>query len=583
MKILQFSEKLQTQARAKGKPVEGDPIHMFTQFFIPSTAERLTEIQFCLRANLLNPAVTVVHLLNERTYTPVEMGTSELSVEHQAKLCQSVLGRRLTFRDVFAYARANITRGFLVLANSDIFVDRTIERLWTSTLATRQSALALLRFEYAGARAVGAVDLEQTRTAKLFGPRFDSQDTWIFHSNFTVAEKDEAVFDFAFGRPGCDNKIVYLLTVLGYVVVNDPTAIRTYHVHANETRQAYTAEGGVLPVPFGLLVPFGYPADKMAPSMGVNLVELAPRTKQFSEIRFEDNLLLHDYIAKKLGRDQRFIVPRIAGIENNFAVFGRICKETGRVDPNIGSYFNRTQAAMKNNAGIHITSMDSITRYSDMYMRALDNAEMIGGWELWGTYYPHIRESYDIVRQRYKKQTFFWTFAFDIFHYVRGCGNPWTHALRGKRILIVSAFAATIQTQLPHLTEVYGIDLFPGCTLTTIRPPQTQGAEPSREFSEELEEFCGRLDAIKDTYDVALVSCGGYGNLVCNHIYEKNHKSAIYVGGVLQMYFGILGERWVRERPEVVALFQRGNAAWTRPSEAEKPANFGAVEGACYW
>ena len=44
-----------------------------------------------------------------------------------------------------------------------------------------------------------------------------------------------------------------------------------------------------------------------------------------------------------------------------------------------------------------------------------------------------------------------------------------------------------------------------------------------------------------------------------------------------------MGERWVRERPEVVALFQRGNAAWTRPSEAEKPANFGAVEGACYW
>lgn len=581
MQILQFSEKLQTQAKAKAKGVVGDPIHVFNQFFIPPDAGRHAELQFCLRANLLNPAVAAVHLLNERLYTAEEMGIADLpTVQH--KLFQTVvgLGHRLTFRDVLAHARTTDIRGFLVLANSDIFLDRTIERLWTSTLPTRKSALALLRFEYAGPRT--DVDLEQTRTAKLFGPRFDSQDTWIFHTNFAIAEKDEAVFDFAFGRPGCDNKLVYLLMVLGYVVVNDPTAIRTYHVHATETRRAYTAEGGVLPAPYGLLVPYGYPSEKMVPSLGVNLVELASRTKQFSEIRFDDNLLLHDYIAKKFARNQRFIVPRIAGIENNFAVFGRICKESGRVDPGIGGYFNRTQAAMKNNAGIRITRMDSITRYSDMYMRALDNAEMIGGWELWGTYYPHIRESYDIVRQRYKRQTFFWTFAFDIFHYVR-TERPWTHALRGKRVLIVSAFAATIQTQLPRLVDVYGIDLFPGCTLTTIRPPQTQGAEPSREFNEELEEFCGRLDAIKDTYDVALVSCGGYGNLVCNHIYEKNHKSAIYVGGVLQMYFGILGERWVRERPDVVALFQRGNPAWTRPSEAEKPANYGAVEGACYW
>ena len=32
-------------------------------------------------------------------------------------------------------------------------------------------------------------------------------------------------------------------------------------------------------------------------------------------------------------------------------------------------------------------------------------------------------------------------------------------------------------------------------------------------------------------------------------------KPAIYVGGVLQMYFGILGQRWVRERPDILRMY----------------------------
>lgn len=47
------------------------------------------------------------------------------------------------------------------------------------------------------------------------------------------------------------------------------------------------------------------------------------------------------------------------------------------------------------------------------------------------------------------------------------------------------------------------------------------------------------------------------------------------------MYFGILGERWLRERPDIVTLYL--NEWWRRPSDAEKPRNFQAVEGSCYW
>ena len=58
-------------------------------------------------------------------------------------------------------------------------------------------------------------------------------------------------------------------------------------------------------------------------------------------------------------------------------------------------------------------------------------------------------------------------------------------------------------------------------------------------------------------------------------------KSSIYVGGVLQMYFGVYGNRWLKERSDVLRLFM--NKHWTRPKEEEQPDGFKKVEGSCYW
>jgi hypothetical protein len=177
----------------------------------------------------------------------------------------------------------------------------------------------------------------------------------------------------------------------------------------------------------------------------------------------------------------------------------------------------------------------------------------------------------------------FCSFAFDIFHYIHSSKNPWTLALKGKRILIISAFEESILEKLPNRDKIYGLELFPDCTFVTIKPPQTQGDEPSDEYYIEADRFFKRLDKLKNKYDIALVSCGGYGNMVCNYIYENHEKSAIYVGGVLQMYFGILGNRWRRERYDIIKLFVDGNPYWSSPKESEKPKNHVNVEGSCYW
>jgi phenolic acid decarboxylase len=58
-------------------------------------------------------------------------------------------------------------------------------------------------------------------------------------------------------------------------------------------------------------------------------------------------------------------------------------------------------------------------------------------------------------------------------------------------------------------------------------------------------------------------------------------KSAIYAGGVLQMFFGIYGSRWLKEKPEILRIYM--NNHWSRPSENEKPNGHNNIENGCYW
>ena len=200
-------------------------------------------------------------------------------------------------------------------------------------------------------------------------------------------------------------------------------------------------------------------------------------------------------------------------------------------------------------------------------------------WEPYGDVYKSITQSHDFITNSFAtNKTPVWARTMDIFEYIQS--NPWTHYLHGKRILLISSFADTIKQNMPKTDKIYGIDLFPSCTFVYLKPPQTNGSNHSRNFATELNDFCNMIDNVKDEFDIALVSCGGYGNLVCSHIYNMG-RSAIYVGGVLQMYFGILGTRWVRDRPDILRLYH--NEYWHRPDAIERPNGFENIEGSCYW
>jgi hypothetical protein len=428
--------------------------------------------------------------------------------------------------------------------------------------------LALLRYEYNPSTA--------PKNAMLFGPRYDSQDAWIFHTNNTVSPENEKLFSFQLGKPGCDNKIVYLMHLLNFEVVNDPLCIRTYHYHTSQVRRYSAADA--LPMPLAGIIPADIPRTTIRDSLGMQM-------SQMRDMSFDDNTVLYEYVLNKLTKSQSFVIPRISTIETECAAAARMILRA-ETSPTMRKQLvdmlrsDKFQSVMKTNTGVKLSSDASIQKYSDAYLRAFENCDVFGAWDRNDNVFPCVTFSQPVIEHYIApNKRAIWGFAFDIFHYIYH-PTPWTHALRNKRVLLISAFESSIQEKLPIRDKIYGRELFPECTFITIRPPQTQGSESAAEFDIVLGEFFVRLDALKGQYDVALVSCGGYGSLVVNHIYESG-GSAIYVGGVLQMYFGILGSRWLRERSDVVRLFL--NEHWSRPKETERPNGHASIEKSCYW
>lgn len=533
-----------------------DTVILITQFYISADPLRHAEILKCLEFNLSNSLIDTIYLITEKYYSDEDMNI--VNNLNKSKVIQINIGQRMKYSDAFDIIESNSINGYIIVANSDIFFDSTLVNLYTSGLHINKKIFSQLRFEYTN------TDLS---ACSIFGPRGDSQDTWIFHSNNNISKPCRKLFNFQLGIPACDNHILYLFMILGYKVHNEPYLIKTYHNHQTEVR-TYDETTTRVVKPWIRLMPIVH--EHIEPWV-------KPNNKWWRFNISYENTELGKYINKKLSSNQPFILPRIAGVENNFVEIG-IAVMQNQASEAQKMYLQKANATMKNNAGIKLSSMMSIINYSLMYISAFEKCDAYFEWEVWGNVYRYISSSHNFITMNFPKKKQFWAFTLDVFHNIYN--EPWTRALRGKRLLIVSPFVKSMQEKLDILPEIYGIDLFPDCSFVFIKPPQTQGDIESEEFDIELQDFMDEVEEIKDEFDIALCSCGGYGNLVCAKIFDMG-KSAIYVGGVLQMYFGIYGSRWLRERPDILRLFM--NKHWSRPKEEEQPDGFKKVEGSCYW
>lgn len=191
------------------------PMYFITQYYVPEKKSRAKEIDRCLNMNIACKYIDKIILLNE---TMLELPQSE-------KIQQYNIGTRLRFDIVFKWIYDNAPENALIcIANSDIYIDDSFNALWAVNMES--VFFALLRW-----------DEQETGEPKLFGPRADSQDTWVVSAKQVKSRKwDWETLNFPFGKGGCDNAITIEMFKQKFLVVNPCMSLITHHVHMTKYR-----------------------------------------------------------------------------------------------------------------------------------------------------------------------------------------------------------------------------------------------------------------------------------------------------------------------------------------------------------
>lgn len=109
----------------------------------------------------------------------------------------------------------------------------------------------------------------------------------------------------------------------------------------------------------------------------------------------------------------------------------------------------------------------------------------------------------------------------------RNQGNPWTAALKGKKVLVVHPFARSIEAQFLKRELLFSNSgVLPDFELQTLVPPQTITGTRDERFASWFEAFdwlCSEVD--KRDFDVAINGCGAYGFPLAAHVKEGGRQA----------------------------------------------------------
>ena len=198
---------------------EPEPLVLIQQLYKPADKSREKELKKCLEMNLACDFIDQIILF-------VESANLTIPADPQKKIKQIPLKSRLTYAHCIDTIQNVVGPNSLVaFANADIYLNETWRSIWSVNLA--DTFVALLRWE----------EGDGSKPPQLFGPRNDSQDTWLIHSNSVLARSwNLSAFNIPFGKAGCDNAILVEFLRNKFKVVNPAMNIQTLHVHKSEFR-----------------------------------------------------------------------------------------------------------------------------------------------------------------------------------------------------------------------------------------------------------------------------------------------------------------------------------------------------------
>lgn len=303
-------------------------------------------------------------------------------------------------------------------------------------------------------------------------------------------------------------------------------------------------------------------------------MEIKDLSKPFTEKNMNISFLtLQNYILKKQSNNQKFFIGRLSGNETRL---------TGLVINN-KKIENNLISNMLNVAGILFKNNKDIIEYAIEYNSSVKNSNVLGIWDCGMytqaiDYYNYLFKQSDEINNIY-----ICSHALEPYYYMNLDNYKFNEIFKNKKILIITSHKETTQMQIKKHNKLFKKQIFDDSTEFYIYKPAQQngGNNDNNSWSYHMNVMKNEISDIKKefNFDIALVSAGGFGMILSNFIYSELNTSVMYIGGALQLFFGILGNRWLKSEN----IIKHVNSEWIRPLDSDKPKNIKLCEGGCYW
>lgn len=231
---------------------------------------------------------------------------------------------------------------------------------------------------------------------------------------------------------------------------------------------------------------------------------------------------------------------------------------------------------MKNNAGFFPNTDENLCKFSELILNDLQDIDILISWQ---------PDEYRFISYMKKNIPRIHYVTIDSFM----CEEPWTYYLKGKKVLVVHPFAQEIEDQYRNnRTKLFkNPKVLPEFKLITYPSVQSIGGNSLyKSWFDALKKMENDISTID--FDICLLGCGAYGMPLAAYI-KRMGKTAIHIGGSLQLLFGIRGARWedslygIGIHHEQGAYCKHFNEHWIRPYKQSMVKNSKQVDNGCYW
>jgi hypothetical protein len=294
----------------------------------------------------------------------------------------------------------------------------------------------------------------------------------------------------------------------------------------------------------------------------------------FTDLEFINSFIeLQNFILEKQNKNEPFFIGRLSGNETLF---------TANIFNN-----NSVENLLSNmlyGAGINFSNTNSMLEYANLYHKSVLNCDLLGVWDNGMhhqaiPYYEYLLKNNITLRSK-----LICARSLEPYYFMNHEKYAFYEIFKNKKVLVISSHLNTVNKQLEKTDKLFNHKIFHETTSFYVyKPPQQNaGNNDSSDWKHHFETIQSEIKKIKETlfdFDIALVSCGGFGMITCDYINKELNASVIYIGGALQLFFGIIGNRWLSN--ETITKCMNDN--WTRVVNEDKPINTELCESSCYW